>query len=116
MRFGDTIYYCKKKEGVEQYEAPIPIVLRPNYFSLMPASGYSDVMVYGEDVNNRYRDYAPLKIWGTRFTEGDKFYIDYKKPIANEENGATANAEIKAVLYDNLFVKLEIRRLVSNVR
>ena len=36
MRFGDTIYYCKKKEGVEQYEAPIPIILRPNYFSLKP--------------------------------------------------------------------------------
>lgn len=112
MRFGDTIYYCKKTDGVEKYEKPKPIKLRPNYFSLMPASAYFDVLTYGEDISKRYRAYAPFKIWGQTFKEGDKLYIDYLEPTANEENGENANAEITAVLYDNLFIKIEIRKLI----
>lgn len=114
MKFGDTIYYCKKKDGVEEYEKPIPIVLRRNYFSLQPASEYTDVMVYGEDINKRYRAYANFKVWGMTFKEGDKFYVDYHKPncCCNENYGENANAEITAVLYQNLFIRLEIRKLV----
>ena len=111
MRFGDTIYYCKKKDGVEEYEKPIPITLKRNFFSLQPASEYSDVMIYGEDINKRYRAYANFKIWGMTFKEGDKFYVDYAKPCC-EEYGSKANAEITAVLYQNLFVRIEIRKLV----
>lgn len=114
MKLGDTIYYCKKKKGeVEEYENPIPIRLKFNYFSLMPASEYTDVMIYGEDVNTRYRAYANFRIWGKTFNKGDKLYIDYAKPQCNEENGKSANAEITAVMYDNLFVKIEIRKLVQ---
>lgn len=112
MKFGDTIYYCKKKEGVEEYEKAIPITLKFNYFSLMPASEYTDVMIYGEDINKRYRAFANFKIWGLTFKEGDKFYLDYAKPNDEEENGKNANAEITAVLYQNLFIRLEIRKLV----
>lgn len=112
MRFGDTIYYCKKKDGVEEYEAPKSIKLRPNYFSLMPASAYFDVLTYGEDISKRYRAFAPYKIWGQTFKEGDKLYIDYAEPDLSEENGKNANAEITAVLYNNLFIKIEIRKLI----
>lgn len=115
MRFGDTIYYCKKKKGeVEEYESPIKIQLRRNFFSLMPASEYSDVVIYGEDINTRYRAYANFRIWGRTFEQGDKLYIDYAKPTSDEENAENANAEITAVMYDNLFVKIEIRKLVQN--
>lgn len=112
MRFGDTIYYCKKKDGVEEYEAPKPITLRFNFFSLMPASETSDVMEYGEDINKRYRAIANFSIWGQTFKEGDKFYIDYHKPCCNENYGENANAEITSVLYQNRVVRLEIRKLV----
>ena len=114
MKLGDTIYYCKKKKDeVEEYEKPIPIVLRFNYFTLMPASEYSDVVIYGEDINTRYRAYAKFCIWGKTFNKGDKLYIDYAKPSNDEQYGQNANAEITAVMYDNLFVKLEIRKLIQ---
>lgn len=114
MKLGDTIYYCKKVKGkVEEYEAPIPITLRFNYFTLMPASEYNDVAVYGEDIVSRYRAMANFSIWGLKFDVGDKFYIDYAKPDNNEEYGKTANAEITAVLYQNLFVRLEIKKLTQ---
>jgi len=114
MKFGDTIYYCKKKkEEIEEYEKPKAITLKMNFFSLMPASEYTDVMIYGEDINTRYRAYANFRIWGRTFDIGDKFYIDYAKPIENEEYGKSANAEVTAVMYDNFFVKIEIRKLVQ---
>lgn len=112
MRLGDTIYYCKKKEGVEEYEKPIPIKLKFNFFTLMPASEYSDVAVYGEDINKRYRAIANFFIWGKRFKEGDKLYIDYHEPKDDEEYGENANAEITSVLYQNRVIRLEIRKLV----
>ena len=112
MRLGDTIYYCKKKEGVEEYEAPKPITLRFNYFTLQPASDSSDVMVYGEDIDTRYNALAPFSIWGNTFAKGDKFYIDYHEPLPNEENGKNANAEVTAVLYQNRMIRIKIRTLV----
>ena len=112
MKLGDTIYYCKKKDGVEEYEKPIPIELQFNFFTLMPASETSDVMVYGEDISKRYRALANFHIWGKTFKEHDKFYIDYHEPQPDEEYGKNANAEITAVLYQNFKVRLEIRKLV----
>ena len=115
MKFGDTIYYCKKKKSeVEEYEKPKAITLRRNFFSLMPASEYTDVMIYGEDVNTRYRAYANFRIWGKTFEQGDKLYIDYAEPNKDEEFGKSANAEITAVMYDNLFVRIEIRKLIQS--
>lgn len=114
MKLGDTIYYCKKiKDKVEEYEAPIPITLKFNYFTLMPASEYNDVAVYGEDIVSRYRAYAKFSIWGMKFETGDKLYIDYAKPVDDEEYGKSANAEITAVLYQNLFIRLEIKKLTQ---
>ena len=115
MKLGDTIYYCKKIKGeIEQYEKPKPIRLKFNYFTLMPASEYTDVMIYGEDVNTGFRAYADFSIWGRTFDAGDKLYIDYAKPNDDEEYGKNANAEITAVMYNNLFVKIEIRKLVQS--
>ena len=114
MKLGDTIYYCKKKKDrVEEYEQPIAITLRFNHFTLMPASEYNDVAVYGEDVVSRYRAFANYSIWGKKFETGDKLYIDGATPDNDDEYGKTANAEITAVLYQNLFVRLEIKKLTQ---
>lgn len=114
MKFGDSIYYCKKKKGkVEKYEAPVEIVLKRDYFSLMTTKGLMDTLIYGKDIDNTYIALAPIRIWGRdTFKEGDKIYLDYVKPSDDEENGANANAEIKSVRYQNLFVRLVIRKTV----
>lgn len=114
MKFGDTIYYCKKKKGkVEKYEAPLPIVLKRNYFSLSTTKGLMETLTFGKDVDKTFIALAPLKIWGRdTFKEGDKFYIDYAEPTQDEENGENANAIIKSVRFQNLFVRLVIEKTI----
>lgn len=114
MRFNETIYYCKKKDGIEEYEKPIAIILRRNYFSLMPNTSFRDTKIYGEEIKKRYVAYANYHIWGKTFKEGDRLYIDNLKPNENEENGKNANAIIDGVSYDNLFIKLNIKKLVNS--
>jgi len=115
MRLGERIYYCKKKDGVEEYEAPIPITLRFNDFTLMATRGFSDIEIYGTEITNYYTAYAKLSKWGNNlFREGDKFYVDYAKPSVDEENyGDKANARIDSIIYDNLFIKIMIKKLVA---
>lgn len=116
MKFGDSIYYCKRIKGkTEKYEEPKQIILKRNYFSLTTTKGLMDTLVYGRDVEKTYIALAPLRVWGRdTFKEGDKFYIDYAKPLADEENGESANAEIKSVKFQNLFVRLVIEKTVDN--
>ena len=115
MKFGDTIYYCKKVKGIENFDKPIPITLKMNHFSLQPSKAVMDILVYGKDVDKIYIAYAPIKEWGANyFKEFDRFYIDYAKPTDDEEYGEKANAEIQSVSYQNLFIKLVIRKIVLN--
>lgn len=114
MRFGDSIYYCKKIKGkVEEYEAPKEIVLRRNHFSFMTTKGLMDILIHGKDVDKTFIALAPIREWGAEyFQEGDKLYVDYAKPKDDEEYGKSANAYIKGVSYQNLFIRLVIRKTV----
>ena len=115
MKFGDSIYYCKKKKGkTAKYEAPQEIVLKRDYFSLMTSKGLMDTLIYGQEIDNTYIALAPIRVWGRdTFKEGDLFYLDYAKPDneVETEYGQKANAVIKSVRFQNLFVRLVIRRI-----
>ena len=115
MKFGDSIYLCKKIQGeVEEYEAPKKIVLRRNYFSLMTSKSLKDILTYGKDIDKVYIALAPIREWGANyFKVDDKFYVDYAKPKDSEENGESANAVITSVSYQNLFIRLVIRKTVE---
>lgn len=115
MRFGDKIYFCKKLKGVEVFDAPQEIVLQPNHFSLQPTKALTDILTYGKDVDKFYIAYAPIDEWGAKyFKQYDRFYLDYAEPTDDEEYGEKANAEIVSVSYQNLFIKLVIRKIVAN--
>ena len=116
MKFGDSVYYCKKKKGkVEKYETPVEIILRRNHFNIMTSKGLLDTLTFGKDIERTYIALAPIKEWGRDyFHEGDKFYLDYAKPSLDEENGEKANAEIKSVRFQNLFIRLVIEKTVLN--
>ena len=74
-----------------------------------------ETLIYGQDIDNTYIALAPIKEWGRDyFKEGDKIYLDFAKPTLEEENGENANAEIKSVRFQNLFVRLVIRKTVLN--
>ena len=79
----------------------------------MPTTAYEDIMAYGKDVSKRYTAYANYRIWGKTFKEGDRFYVDGLKPEANEDYGESANVVVDGVLYDNHFVKIKLKKLVS---
>lgn len=119
MEFGKVIYYCKAirdDDGIlTGYEEPIEIRLRPRYFSLMPTSGYSEIVVYGKNIAITYTALALLSTWGEEtFKVGDKFYVDGAKPSAEEEEpGDNANAEIDNVRFDNHYIKMIIKKLVA---
>lgn len=117
MKCGDSIYWAKvikdENKRIIGYEEPKEIILAPNYFTVQPTKGYSEIVVYGKDIYKLYTAYAPFDTWGESFSEDDRFYLDYAKPVDEEENGDNANARCKAVLYDNLFVKLIIERLAA---
>lgn len=115
MQFGDNIYFCRKEKGVDNFAAPEKITLQPNHFSLQPSKAVSDILTYGKDVDKIYIAYAPIAEWGAKyFKEFDRFYIDYAEPTDDEEYGEKANAEIASVSYQNLFIKIVIRKIVAN--
>ena len=115
MRCGDIIYWAKviKDENgrITGWDKPKEIRLQPNYFTLQPTKGYSEIVVYGKDIYKLYTAIALFSVWGHSFSEDDKFYVDYTEPGDEEENADNANARCKAVLYDNLSIKLIIERL-----
>lgn len=115
MKFGDSIYLCKKiNDKIEEYEAPERIVLRRNHFSLMTSKSLKDILTYGKDIDKTYIALAPIREWGSDyFHVDDKLYVDYAEPKDDEENGESANAVIKSVSFQNLFIRLVIRKTVE---
>lgn len=117
MKIGSSVYYCKaiyEDNILIGYEEPVEIITRPRFFTIMPTSGYSEIVVYGRDIVRKYTAIALLSAWGDTFKEGDKLYIDGAKPSAEEdEPGERANAEIKDVRYDNYYIKMIVDKLVA---
>ena len=116
MRFGDSTYYCKKKaepSGIEEFDAPVEIVLRPHVFSLQPANGFSALQEFGNKVNLYQICYCqPYKVWENTFTEGDVFYVDGVAPDSKVEqtNGANANYVVDLVAKQNEAIRLVLKR------
>lgn len=109
MKDHKTIWYCKRTSGenaeIASFSEPKSITTRFNYFSVMPASsrGFSEVMKYGETLNNTWTCIANANFFDDEFSAGDVFYIDGHSPNAYLEEiygfGATANAVVENVAY-----------------
>lgn len=109
MKDHKTIWYCKRTSGdnaeTPSFSAPISINTRFNYFSVMPASsrGFSEVMKYGETLNNTWVCIANANCFDGEFSVGDLFYIDGHSPNIELEQkygfGASANAVVENVAY-----------------
>ncbi len=116
MKFGESVYYCKKlaePNGLEEFSAPVEIVLKPKVFSLQPASGFSGVQEFGNNVNLYQICYCqPYKAWENTFTEGDVFYVDgvVPDPEAEETYGAEANYVVDIVAKQNEAIRLALKR------
>ena len=124
MRIGDKIWYAKRLDIPNAtkltYEQPIEIRTRLNYITVMGASGYVQVMKYGEDVDNTWIMVANMKAFQGKIKEGDLVWVDGEMP--NEEieskygNGASANAVVKSVCLGNHSIEITLTRNKNKIK
>lgn len=120
MRVGESIWHSarinKTNAEIAEYEAPTEIRTRFNYFSVMPATsrGFMEMMKYGEDLESTWTAIANDRVFHGKIKEGDLFWLDGEKPIAELEEeygiGATATAVVKSVAYVNLTIAITLTR------
>ena len=101
MRNGQSVWYAKRKvvenAVMAEYEKPVKITLRNNYFTCQPATsgGALAVFAYGENIYKTWTCTANARFFGGKISEGDLFWVDGAKPV-DENDDYTANAVVKS--------------------
>lgn len=101
-----TFYHCKaiKNENGEIIGYGKPSQRRENY---QPLSGYAKGIEHGSSQSRYWRMFVTMDKADTYFID-DKLYLDGAIPTVGEDNGASANARITAVLPQNMRIRIEI--------
>ena len=100
MRNGQSIWYARRKTVenavMPEYEKPVEIVLRNNYFTCKPATsgGALAVFAYGENIYKTWTCSANARVFGGKIAEGDLFWVDGRKPESDKDD-YSANAVVK---------------------
>ena len=118
MRIGDRVWHASRKEipnaTKATFDEPKRYFTRFNYLTVMAASGYIQVMKYGEDVDNTWNVVARQSDFGGKIKVGDLFWVDGASPDVDLEytygNGASANAVVTAVGYGNVNMQITLKR------
>lgn len=109
-----TFYHCKlipsENHALKFYESPIE--KRGNY---QPLSSYNDVVVYGKDIQNRWRLIVDYRAEKDEYSIGDLLYLDGAKPSENSENGEGANAVITAITHGYRALTIELQSVIPKV-
>lgn len=113
-----NVYLCKRIPNSRpiEYEEPIKISVKFNFFTIMPASGYTNATAYGQDIVKIYTAIANIKYFADiDFKENDLMYIEGAEPSEEETYyGERANAEIDSVRYQNKVIVLTLRKRKTN--
>ena len=123
MRVGDCVWHSSRIETHNatqpKYEKPTEIRTRLNYFTVMCASGYIQVVKYGEDIDNTWTVVASMRDFNGKIKAGDLFWVDGEKPNDEIErkygNGASANAVVKSARLGNRSIEITLTRNKSRV-
>lgn len=118
MRVGDSVWHASRQEipnaTQATYDEPNEIVTRFNYLTVMAASGYVQVMKYGEDVNNTWNVVANQRAFENKIKVGDLFWVDGHSPNEEIESkygfGSSANAVVVAVGKGNVSMEITLKR------
>ena len=121
MRFGKSVWYANRindyNAEIAEYETPIEIITRPNYFTIMQATtrGYFEVEKYGEMAQNTWTAIANAMAFDGKIKKGAVMWVDGESPINNpiEEkygNGYSANAVVKNVAEVNHTISITLER------
>ena len=117
MKIGDKVWLAARidepNSTVPKYQPPTDITLRPNYFTVMPASarGYLAIVEFGEKIDKTWMAVAN-PMFANKIKEGDVMWIDGHQPIAHLEAaygaGSSANAVVLAVNYGNRCINITL--------
>lgn len=102
MKFGEKVWLASRindvAKSIAEYADPVEITLMPNYFTIMPKSGYLAVMQYGENIKNMWSVVANSLYFDGKIKAGDLMWIEGHSPQQEIENkygiGSSANAEV----------------------
>lgn len=118
MKVGQSIWHCKRigedENGIITYAEPKEYILRFNYLTVNPASGYLATIQYGEQINKVWTMKANKRLFENIFSEGDVLYIEGTKPNPDDENyvyGYGANALVTSVLPYLISYTIDLERI-----
>lgn len=106
----------KKNAQTPIYKLPTDYILRANFLTVMPANsrGYAEVLKYGETLDDTWTMVANNTFFSNVFNVGDILWVDGLEPNTAIEtqygNGASGNAIVKNVSYDNFCIRITLVR------
>lgn len=106
----------KKNAQTPIYKLPTDYILRANFLTVMPANsrGYAEVLKYGETLDDTWTMVANNTFFSDVFNVGDILWVDGLEPDTAIEtqygNGASGNAIVKNVAYDNFCIRITLVR------
>ena len=123
MKNGSVVYFCKRTsepdDDIETFAKPQAYTLRPQFFTIQPASGFLDTQEFGEFVNITSKGMLfPYERWFGVFHEGDRLYLEkvpdgYTTDVEPDDGwGYDADAKIYSVKNQNRAIALTIRSIV----
>lgn len=87
----------------------------PEYyeFNIQPATGQTDIALYGERVSKIYKTYISFQEYDGMFKEGDKAYLEGVEPQNEQENtyGIGANYKIISVRPKNTVILIRFEKI-----
>ena len=82
-------------------------------FNIQPASGDTDIDLYGEKVSKMYKTIISLPEYNKKFKEGDRAYLEGIKPTNEVEGtyGSGANYKIVSVRPQNTAILIYFEKI-----
>ena len=126
MKYGSKIWWCKRvyaeNEETPHYNPPQEFITRPHTFlspigiTVMPKTGYTDYLEYGETTNSDQRIVlTPYEHWYGKFNKGDLFYLEGAMPNSDEESyGEQANYYVEFVGNQNAGIVLSLKQIKND--
>lgn len=123
MRNGDIVWFCCRTsvdgDKIETFSKPIPIRLSIMNLTIQPASGYSSVVEFGENISKTWTAIGqPYSRWFGLVKEGDRFYLDGASPYMPTDGsepedgwGFDANARVTSVRPQNVAVRFILQKI-----
>lgn len=126
MRVGESIWHSARINAdnaeTAEYAKPIKIRTQFNYITVQPSISRHDLRFQsnGETLYGDWSVVANLRYFEGKINVGDLFWVDGENPIEKIENdygyGASATAEVVAVMPINHSISIILRRNQSQIK